>query len=58
MPNLAPYVLALDQGTTGSTALVLDRRGRVCGRGYAELPQHFPEPGCVEHDPEIGRAHV
>jgi glycerol kinase len=52
MPNLAPYVLALDQGTTGSTALVLDRRGRVCGRGYAELPQHFPEPGRVEHDPE------
>jgi glycerol kinase len=45
-------VLALDQGTTGSTALVLDRRGRVVGRGYAELPQHFPEPGRVEHDPE------
>src|SRR5258706_14848342 len=44
------YILALDQGTTGSTALVLDRRGRVCGRGYAELPQHFPKPGWVEHD--------
>jgi len=52
MPTTAPYVLALDQGTTGSTALVLDRRGRVQGRGYAELPQHFPEPGRVEHDPE------
>ncbi len=47
-----PLVLALDQGTTGSTALLLDRRGRVRGRGYAELPQHFPRPGWVEHDPD------
>ena len=47
-----PYVLALDQGTTGSTVLVLDARGRVRGRGYAELPQHFPKPGWVEHDPD------
>jgi glycerol kinase len=45
-----PVVLAIDQGTTGSTALVIDRRGRVRGRGYAELPQHFPRPGWVEHD--------
>jgi len=43
-------VLAIDQGTTGSTVLVLDARGRVRGRGYAELPQHFPRPGWVEHD--------
>jgi len=47
-----PLVLALDQGTTGSTALLIDRRGRVRGRGYAELPQHFPRPGWVEHDPD------
>jgi glycerol kinase len=46
------YVLALDQGTTGSTALVIDPDGAVRGRGYAELPQHFPRPGWVEHDPE------
>jgi glycerol kinase len=46
------FVLALDQGTTGSTALVLDPEGAVRGRGYAELPQHFPRPGWVEHDPE------
>ena len=46
-----PHILAIDQGTTRSTALVLDRHGRVCGRGYAELPQHFPRPGWVEHDP-------
>jgi glycerol kinase len=45
-----PLVLAIDQGTTGSTVLVLDTRGRVRGRGYAELPQHFPRPGWVEHD--------
>jgi len=45
-----PLVLAIDQGTTGSTALLIDRRGDVCGRGYAELPQHFPKPGWVEHD--------
>ena len=45
-------VLAIDSGTTGSTALVLDRRGSVRGRGYAELPQHFPRPGWVEHDGE------
>jgi glycerol kinase len=46
------YVLALDQGTTGSTALVVDPDGRVLARGYAELPQYFPQPGWVEHDPE------
>src|SRR2546422_739876 len=46
------YVLALDQGTTGSTALVVDPDGRVRARGYAELPQYFPRPGWVEHDPE------
>jgi glycerol kinase len=46
-----PYVLALDQGTSGSTALIVDPEGRVRARGYAELPQHFPRPGWVEHDP-------
>jgi glycerol kinase len=45
-------VLALDQGTTGSTALVVDGSARVLGRGYREIPQHYPEPGWVEHDPE------
>jgi glycerol kinase len=46
------YVLALDQGTSGSTALVVDADGRVLSRGYAELPQHYPQPGWVEHDPD------
>jgi glycerol kinase len=45
-------ILALDQGTTGSTALVLHQDGRVLGRGYREFTQHFPRPGWVEHDPE------
>ena len=45
-------VLALDQGTTGSTALVIGADGRLLGRGYRELPQHFPAPGQVEHDLE------
>ncbi|HXU87825.1 MAG TPA: glycerol kinase GlpK [Methylomirabilota bacterium] len=45
------FVLALDQGTSGSTALVVDLDGNVRARGYAEVPQHYPEPGWVEHDP-------
>jgi glycerol kinase len=44
-------ILALDQGTTGSTALVIAQDGQVIGRGYREFAQHFPQPGWVEHDP-------
>jgi glycerol kinase len=45
-------ILAIDQGTTGTTCLVVDDELRVLGRGYRELTQHFPKPGWVEHDPE------
>src|SRR5688572_14057029 len=45
-----PAVLAIDQGTTGSTCLVIGEDGRVLGRGYSEFTQHFPRPGWVEHD--------
>ena len=45
-------ILALDQGTTGSTALVIHQDGTVLGRGYREFTQYFPQPGWVEHDPE------
>ena len=45
-------ILAIDAGTTGVTALVLDERGVVRARGYREFPQHFPRPGWIEHDPE------
>jgi glycerol kinase len=44
-------ILAIDQGTTGTTCLLVDEELNVHGRGYAELPQHFPRPGWVEHDP-------
>jgi len=46
------YVLALDQGTTSSRAIVFDERAHVRGAAQAELRQIFPEPGWVEHDPE------
>ncbi len=45
-------ILAIDQGTTGTTCLVVDEELRVLGRGYCELTQRFPRPGWVEHDPE------
>ncbi len=44
------FVLAIDQGTTGTTALLVDAQGDVRARGYALLPQHYPQPGWVEHD--------
>ena len=46
------HVLAIDQGTTSSRAIVFDREGRNIGSGQKELPQHFPKDGWVEHDPE------
>jgi glycerol kinase len=46
------YVLAIDQGTTGTTALMIGADGRIAGRGYQEITQHYPQPGWVEHDPE------
>jgi glycerol kinase len=45
-------ILAIDQGTTGTTCLVVDDELQIRGRGYQELPQHFPRPGWVEHEPE------
>jgi glycerol kinase len=44
-------LLAIDQGTTGTTCLVVDDELRPRGRGYREVPQHFPRPGWVEHEP-------
>ena len=45
-------VLAIDAGTTGVTALVVDPAGAIVAKGYQEFPQHFPRPGWVEHSPE------
>ena len=46
------FILALDQGTTSSRAIVFDRRGQVRGAARQEFAQHFPRPGWVEHDPD------
>ena len=43
-------ILAIDQGTTGTTCLVFDGEGGIVGRAYSEFEQHFPRPGWVEHD--------
>ena len=47
-----PYILALDQGTSSSRAIVFDARGRRLGAAQREFEQHFPRPGWVEHDAE------
>jgi glycerol kinase len=49
---MARAILAIDQGTTGSTALLMGTDGRVLGSANREFPQHFPAPGWVEHEPE------
>ncbi|HWI14710.1 MAG TPA: FGGY family carbohydrate kinase, partial [Burkholderiales bacterium] len=46
------YLLALDQGTTSSRAIVFDERGAMKGVAQKEYAQHYPRPGWVEHDPE------
>jgi glycerol kinase len=46
------HILALDQGTTGSRAVLYNRRGRAVASAYEEFPQYFPRPGWVEQDPE------
>ena len=46
------YILALDQGTSSSRAIVFDHGGRICASAQKEFPQHFPKPGWVEHDPK------
>ena len=45
-------ILSIDQGTTGTTVLILDQDQQVVSKGYSEFPQIFPKPGWVEHDPE------
>lgn len=46
------HILALDQGTTSSRAILFDSLGRPAAVGQRELRQHYPKPGWVEHDPE------
>src|SRR5579864_8964169 len=47
---MSKHLLAIDQGTTGTTALVVSLDGQTLGRATTELPQHFPKPGWVSHD--------
>jgi len=49
---MAKYVLALDQGTTSSRAIVFDHNGAIVSAAQQEFPQIYPAPGLVEHDPE------
>ena len=46
------FILALDQGTTSSRAILFDREGVIHGSCNEEFPQIYPRPGWVEHDPE------
>ena len=48
---MASYLVALDQGTTSSRAVVFSTDGQVVSSYAAEFPQHYPHPGWVEHDP-------
>src|SRR5215469_17739206 len=49
---MAKYVLALDQGTTSSRAILFDHSGTIVSVAQQEFPQIYPAPGLVEHDPE------
>jgi glycerol kinase len=48
---MTAYILALDQGTTSSRAILFDREGNPCARASQEIQQIYPQPGWVEHDP-------
>ena len=53
----ASYILSIDQGTTGTTVLLVDSSGNIVSQGYKEFTQHYPQPGWVEHNPnEIWKA--
>ncbi|MEM2637369.1 MAG: glycerol kinase GlpK [Candidatus Korarchaeota archaeon] len=47
------YILSIDEGTTGVTAMIFDSNLKPVSRSYSEFPQIFPQPGWVEHDPEV-----
>ncbi|MBN1348529.1 glycerol kinase GlpK [candidate division KSB1 bacterium] len=49
---MKPYILAIDQGTTGTTVLVFNREGKIVSKAYSEFKQIYPKPGWVEHDPD------
>ena len=50
---MTQYIMAVDQGTTGSRVMIVDRQGQITAGAYAEFPQIYPKPGWVEHDAEV-----
>lgn len=52
MSQNKPYILALDQGTTSSRAIIFDQKGQIVSVAQKEFKQHFPKQGWVEHDPD------
>ena len=48
----AQYILVIDEGTTGTRALIVDHAGQIQGQAYTEFTQYNPQPDRVEHDPE------
>ena len=47
---MSKYILAIDQGTTGTTILIFNKQGDIVSRAYSEFKQFYPKPGWVEHD--------
>ena len=50
--DMSSFILAIDQGTTSSRAILFDRQGQIAAVAQQEFPQHFPQDGWIEHDPE------
>jgi glycerol kinase len=50
---MTSYIMAIDQGTTGSLVMIVDKAGQIVSSEYAEFPQIYPKPGWVEHNPEL-----
>lgn len=49
---MSKYIMAIDQGTTGTTVMIFDRNGGLISSGYKEIQQYYPKPGWVEHNPD------
>jgi len=47
------FIMAIDQGTTGTRVMIVNKRGDIVASAYTEFPQIYPKPGWVEHNPEI-----
>ncbi|MBN2298511.1 MAG: glycerol kinase GlpK [Deltaproteobacteria bacterium] len=50
---MGKYIMAIDQGTTGTRIMLVDKSGEIVSKAYSEFPQIYPKPGWVEHDAEV-----